>query len=149
MTSSSNSKPKRVPKRAPVRKKPAGLQWQLDQELADQIEAENRKVSKAEGEGEGSNPDNIYPVSQDIGDLLLPPYPPSPFTEPVTAIDGDGTLLLQAVEKLLELEITNAFQLVRKYDAIQLLGAAADFERAIEDGFSPRHPTRYFWSLLE
>ena len=109
------------------------------------IEVE-RIIRGSAGEGDSININNkgirgsVSPSS--------PPTPPSP-PKPKVCLYEDPATREAIRRKLKELEITNINQLIRSYQAAELIEAISDYERALEDGFYPRHPTGYFKSLLK
>ncbi len=72
MRNNSRNKPRRQPKRAYVHKPRTPGQADLDLEL------QLHEIVQKSDAGEGDPSNNIYPLSEDIENLLLPPYPPPP-----------------------------------------------------------------------
>lgn len=132
-------------KRKP-RRKPQGMQWSLDQEMADKAPRGTENVDNftdsALGEGRGGDiPNNI-----NIIDL---PSPPPSHPSPKTCLYEHPGTREQIRHKLQELEVTNINQLIRTYPAADLIEAISDFERALDEGMRIKSPTGYFRSLLK
>ena len=149
------------------KKKPQGLQWSLEQELADKnrpggenvdnfipsppsgltnfFNPERKDVDsfpETAGEGRGGDiPNNI-----NIEDIPTPP-PSDLSTKP--CLYGHPGTREHIRRKLKELGIININQLIRTYPAADLIEAISDFERALDEGMKIKSPTGYFRSLLK
>lgn len=128
------------------KRKPQGLQWDLEQELADKNRpggenVDNSMLIPLGGEGGGD-------LSNNINNRDLPTPPPS-HPSPKTCLYEHPSTREQIRHKLKELEVTNINQLIRTYPAADLIEAISDFERALDEGMRIKSPTGYFRSLLK
>lgn len=135
------------------RRQPDGLQFSLDQEAADQAQAiketdgviENTDGLEPVGEGYPDN--NLYNGNKGIGNPPSPPTPPSP-QRPRTCFYEEPATREAIRRKLDDLGVTNINQLIRSYQAADLIEAISDFEAALDEGLRIKSPTAYLKSLL-
>jgi len=141
-------------------RKADGLQWKLDDELKDKPPGEVTITpgpddeiysNSAAGRG-GENPPLIENINKRGRPSLIssPPTPPSLLspTRPKTCLYEDPATRETIRRNLKDLGVTNTNQLIRNYQAADLLEAIYDFRRAIDAGMRIQNPTGYFRSLL-
>lgn len=140
--------------KAKRKRKPDGLQFDLDQEMTDQARIYSnspevtiiRECFQVVGEGDPNNNFN-----KGIEGGSIPPHPPQPPLPPpsLPCFYGDPATRETIRRKLKELGVTNISQLIRTYQAAVLIEAISDFERALDAGMRVKSPTAYFRSLLK
>lgn len=155
------------------KRKPRGLQWDLDRELEEKEVINNPKKvinNFEDGEavgGEGYINKNILGSKNNVSPLN-PPDPP--FPPHVDSEEGELSTIVKEVinnlplrpclyehpatrekirSKLKELGVTNVNQLIRTRTAPDLLEAISDYQRAWKAGVRILNPTGYLNSLLK
>lgn len=151
-----------------AKRKPRGLQWDLDREIK---EGGQKVINNFEVDGCGGGEDINNNLSKENIDVLSPHIPPYPPFAPHSASEEEelSTIVNKIINnlpprpclyehpatrelirrKLVALGITNVNQLIRTLTAADLLEAISDYERAHKSGVVIRSPTGYFRSLLK